>query len=299
MLYSMTGYGQVHYQSDELDFTVTLRTVNSKNLDLNLQLPELFSEAESQLKSLFAEKLQRGRVHCQVKYKNTTALAVPPLDAEKVARYFQDLKAVADQLNVRADSQLLELALGMPDVRQSEEEDDQIRKARYQAQWPALQASIQEALEACLAFRQREGEALFRKMNGYIQRIADLRAQALKVEQERLPRIRQKIRRHMQGFTEESHFDAARFEQELIYYSERLDVTEELDRLETHLRHFTDTATASAPKPKGKRLNFIAQEIGREINTLGAKANYAPLQHIVIVMKEELDKIKEQVMNIV
>lgn len=299
MLYSMTGYGQASYQSDELDLTVTLRTVNSKNLDINIQLPELFADEESALKRLFAEKLQRGRVHCQVKYKNTSELVVPPLDADKVEQYFQDLKAVADKLGVKADTQLLEIALAMPDVRQSEEEEDEARKALYEARWPILKEKIEEALAACLAFREQEGEALFRKIDGYIRRIADLRTQALAVEKERMPHIREKIRRHIQGFTEESHFDPARFEQELVYYSERLDVTEELDRLETHLRHFGDTAAAPADKPKGKRLNFIAQEIGREINTLGAKANYAPLQHLVIEMKEELDKIKEQILNIV
>lgn len=295
----MTGYGQSSFKTDTLEISVQIRTVNSKNFDLSLQIPDLFASKESEVKAWLNQELQRGRIYCQIKYRSVGDPVIPPINKQMVQHYFEQLKEISDQLGVSADAELLRMVLDFPDIRQTEEKDEAELEAQCRASWPKLDEHLRQALSNCLDFREHEGKAMQEKISDYIGQIQNLLEQAREVEKERIPHIRKRLELHMQDFRNAADFDPTRFEQELLYYSERLDVTEEQDRLEAHLRHFMETVSRKNRKPKGKRLNFIAQEIGREVNTMGSKANYAPLQHLVVSMKEEVEKIKEQVLNIV
>ncbi len=298
-LHSMTGYGTSSLKTDVLEVEVIIRTVNSKGFDLNLSLSERFRGYEGKLKNRLSDLLQRGRIQCQIKYKKWDELPVPPIDQALLKTYFDELKAAATSVGVMADAELLKIALVMPDVRQTKEEAEDELEAQTERLWNTLAQQIEVALQKCLDFRVREGEELAQKLQEYLEVIAVQLLEAKKLETQRIPRIRQKLQKHMKEFVEHENFDPTRFEQELLYYAERLDVTEEQDRLEAHVQHFRETMANPDTTLKGKRLGFIAQEIGREINTMGSKANFAPLQHLVVNMKEALEKIKEQVLNVV
>lgn len=291
MLRSMTGYGFASNDAGYYCVKVEIKTLNAKGQDLNIRLPKNFSDKEIELRNMLAQKLERGKVnlYTEVAYYES---ADPKLGINKamVKKYYDDLKATAEYVGASAED-LLYHALKMPDVYQEQEDEDQRTK-----EWEVIINTVEEAVAQCEAFRQREGASLKEKLEKYIENINVSLQDIEKRDPERIDNIRNKVQSRVRELSESDDFDPNRFEQEMIYYIEKLDIAEEKQRLKTHLDHFTDTLNQSASH--GKKLNFIAQEIGREINTIGSKANDADIQKMVIVMKEELEKIKEQVLNV-
>ncbi|MGF1533421.1 MAG: YicC/YloC family endoribonuclease [Bernardetiaceae bacterium] len=297
MLDSMTGYGESSLKTENTEVRVTIRTINSKGLDISLQVPERFLGRESSIKAILSQNLNRGRVQCQVRFRTLDAPVQLPYDPELVKYYFHELKKLAHTLGIKSHAQLLNKVLEMPQVRQLP--DENTPDEAETEDWYILKEQLETAIWQCLAFRSAEGLQLEEKIAEYLSSIQKINTQIRSLEKERLPLIRQRLQRHLQNYLEEHTADPIRFEQELIYYSEKLDITEEQDRLEAHCKYFLKIMRADSDAPKGKQLGFLAQEIGREINTLGSKANYATIQHLVVQMKEELEKIKEQLLNIV
>ncbi|TKD67275.1 YicC/YloC family endoribonuclease [Flavobacterium sp. ASW18X] len=284
MIQSMTGYGKHSLQLSNKKITVELKSLNSKNLDINARIPQGYREKELILRKQIADALVRGKVDFGLFVEITGEETTAEINAGVVKKYMEQLNAIASGDDVK----LLELALRMPDTLKTDKEDideDEFLK-------------IQEALETALnninTFRSEEGKVLETDFQNRINAIQDLLAQVKAIDPERLGSIRERLERAVADL--QADVDANRFEQELIYYLEKYDITEEKVRLANHLDYFT-TTMASADS-NGKKLGFIAQEIGREINTIGSKANYAPMQQLVVQMKDELEKIKEQLLNV-
>lgn len=291
MLKSMTGYGFAKLDTELLNVNVEIKTLNSKNIDTNIRLGSSFSKREIEIKTLLGEVLERGKIALFVKYTPKgdapTQMSVNlPMVKEQVAT----LKSLAQELDIE-QKDILQIVMNLPDAYISQTNDDSL-----DAHWELVKKTIEEAVYLCDDFRKREGAKLKEKFELYIQEIADLLDKVIERDPIRLENIRGKLQNHIKDFVDSSKFDENRFEQELIYYAEKLDITEEKVRLKTHLNYFT--TVLNKQNSNGKELNFLSQEIGREINTIGSKANDAILQHLVVDMKKELEKIKEQALNV-
>jgi uncharacterized protein YicC (UPF0701 family) len=266
MIKSMTGFGQVVLNSGTLAISVEVKSLNSKFLDLNLRLPRKFSEKELELRTLVADKLERGKISLGIDYQQSAKLENSSrYNEELFVSYYTELKRLADKVMSGYDN-LFQMALNSPDVMIStgKEELDP-------TEWERVKLLINEALEKCEQFRLAEGKSLEKKLAEYIENIR-------------------------KGLSAVEQLDPKRLEQEIIFYIEKLDIHEERVRLKTHLDYFLKGV--SDKQSNGKKLAFIAQEIGREVNTIGSKANDAEMQQHVVMMKEELEKIKEQLNNI-
>ncbi|MEM6840754.1 MAG: YicC/YloC family endoribonuclease [Bacteroidota bacterium] len=291
MVLSMTGYGKSKASNEIADVTAEVKTLNSKYLDVSIKLPRALGSYDLEVRTMVSDKLKRGKVNLVVEVvEKKAAMSGNQINEDLLKAYFRTYQKVAEELN-EAPGDLFRLAAQSPDVIQSadaEQVDPQL--------WALVQTCIGEALERCTAFRQQEGEALERDFRGRIQQIAT----TLELVKEEVPHrnrhFRERIRSQLQEFSVDN-LDANRFEQEVIYYLEKLDINEELVRLANHLAFFENAL--AEPQVSGKKLGFVGQEIGREINTIGAKANNATIQHLVVAMKEELEKIKEQVLNVI
>ncbi|GAA0891616.1 YicC family protein [Fulvivirga kasyanovii] len=291
MLKSMTGYGSSHLSNDEVTINIEVKTLNSKYLDLNFRLPRAFSEKEIELRNLVSDKLQRGKVSLSIDYVNEKETELKQRYNEDLfVQYYSKLKKLADRV-IASDQDLFKLALSAPDVMitdQSEEVDEQ--------EWLNLKALVEQALDNCDAFRKKEGAELQQKFSSYIKSIGGSLEEVKKLDPKRVEKIRDRIKGNLTKFVDEEGLDKNRLEQEIVYYIEKLDITEEKVRLASHLNHFNEVL--SDKNSLGKKLGFISQEIGREINTIGSKANDADIQKHVVSMKEELEKIKEQLLNV-
>lgn len=287
----MTGYGSTNFSDNGLSINVEVRTLNSKFLDLSLKLPKAFTEKELLVRNLVNDVLQRGKVSLSVEYNNQQETTLKQqYNEELFMKYYEQLKRMSDRV-VAPQDELFKLALNSPDVivnaqPEGVEEED----------WERLLPLIKHALSKCDDFRAKEGAELQEKLVGYIQRIDDNLVEIEKLDPTRVQRIRDRIKGNLSDVVEEEGLDKNRLEQEIIYYIEKLDITEEKVRLKSHLDHFMEILRGD--KSSGKKLGFISQEIGREINTIGSKANDAPIQKLVVGMKEELEKIKEQLLNV-
>ncbi|HET8736708.1 MAG TPA: YicC/YloC family endoribonuclease [Pricia sp.] len=284
MIQSMTGFGKHVIQLPSKKITVELKSLNSKSLDLNARMPSAYREKELELRNTIARSLARGKVDFSLYVEFTGEETAAQVNDAAVKNYMEQLRAIADGDNLR----LLEMALRMPDALKTEGED--IDDGEYES----IQTAVNEALKEVNAFRSEEGRILEKD---FLQRIQNLQILLGKVEQmdpDRQSDVRQRLEKALSDL--KADVDANRFEQELIYYLEKYDITEEKVRLANHLNYFANTLDSS--DSNGKKLGFIAQEIGREINTIGAKANYAPMQQLVVQMKDELEKIKEQMLNV-
>ncbi|WP_266203121.1 YicC/YloC family endoribonuclease [Pontibacter kalidii] len=292
MLQSMTGFGSARLDADQYCISVEIRSLNSKSMDLSVRTPKVLSDKEYEIRNMVQKALVRGKVSVNVEFtKNKTQKARNTVNKDLLKAYYTELSEVASQLG--ADKgELFRLALHMPEVLQQEEQDEETAEA----EWSLVQPLLQEALQGINTFRADEGKALTAEILAYIDRIRILLAEIDKHDPVRMEQIRTRIRGHLAEISTSEHFDQNRFEQEMIYYMEKLDIAEEKVRLVNHLHYFTETVYL--PEPTGKKLGFISQEIGREINTIGSKANDATIQHHVVEMKEELEKIKEQINNI-
>ena len=298
MLISMTGYGQAHRETDTYTAALELRSVNSKSLDLTLRLPRFLMPHELEIRNAVAKALLRGKVNLNLDFvRPAAARAASTLNKEALVAAFNDLKAVAQSLGLPTGEDTLLAALRLPGVIPSAAEAREAEPVAEDVTWAELQPLLTEALAAMQQFRTDEGRTLSTEILGYV---ATIREQLAAVEQHdpaRIEHVRQRLAGHLAELTSHEQFNATRFEQEVLYYIEKLDIAEEKVRLAAHLSYF-EQAVHQPDEAVGKKLGFLAQEIGREINTIGSKANDATVQHLVVGMKEELEKIKEQLNNI-
>lgn len=291
MIKSMTGFGVAGLENEQMMIQVEVRSLNSKFLDLSIRSPRQFSDKENEIRTLVQSILDRGKVNVSIEFVPKGSQNLPvTINQALFKAYFDEFKNLAELVGEKSDD-IFKLALQSPNVITSipmerEESED----------WDQTKLVLEEALKKCDGFRKDEGASLYAKLE---ENILVIRSAFERVKQEepiRKERIKQRIRNHFDQWMDENSFDANRFEQELIYYFEKLDVTEELVRLETHLDYFLKSLKEE--NSQGKKLGFISQELGREINTIGSKANDAEIQKYVILMKDELEKIKEQSLNV-
>lgn len=287
----MTGFGQSIFDNGQIQISVEIRTLNSKFLDLNIRLPKLFSERELEVRSLISEKLERGKISITIDYLHTgTEEAKQTYNGALFKVYYTELKKLADSVEAPYQN-IFNLALEAPDVIQT-----RIKEEATEEEWNKIRTCINDAVSKCEQFRVQEGVVLEKMLRGCIRSIDLSLKQVEKLDPRRVERIREKLKGNIVSFFGEEGYDTNRLEQEIIFYIEKFDINEEKVRLTSHLNYFLEVL--SEPQANGKKLSFISQEIGREINTIGSKANDADIQKCVVVMKEELEKIKEQLNNV-
>ena len=289
MIQSMTGYGKAVVAYKDKKIHVEVKSLNSKQLDLNTRIAPLYREKEMEMRQMVAEALIRGKADMSVWIEKDTLVDATPINAALVENYYQQIQDIAQKTGIPVPEDWFYTLLRMPDVltkTDMEELED--------AEWEAVKGAVQEALKNLVDFRIQEGAALQKKFSEKIDNIERLLGEIEPYEQSRVEKIRQRIIDGLQQIPSVD-YDKNRLEQELIYYIEKLDISEEKQRLTNHLKYFRDTM--AEPAGQGKKLGFIAQEMGREINTTGSKSNQAEMQNIVVEMKDELEQIKEQVLN--
>lgn len=284
MIQSMTGFGKHVVQLPNKKITVEIKSLNSKSIDLNARMPSSYREKELELRKLVANSLLRGKVDFNLYVELTGDTTSTQVNEVAVKQYMNQLKNIADGDDLR----LLEMALRFPDAMKTDKED--IDEEEYEAIKEALQGALVEINE----FRSEEGNVLEKDFLDRITSLNKLLEEVITIDPDRQATIRERLEKAVQDL--KADVDANRFEQELIYYLEKYDITEEKVRLSNHLDYFSKTLQSD--DSNGKKLGFISQEIGREINTIGSKANFAPMQQIVVQMKDELEKIKEQMLNV-
>ena len=293
MIHSMTGYGKADAEYNGKKIHVEIKSLNSKNLDLNTRIATAYREKEMELRKLIAAELLRGKVDFTVWCEKATESAGCTINAATVADYVQQIQTVSKQvpgLAAPVGAGLWEVLTRLPELTQSapaEELSDE--------EWNVVEDAVHRAIKALQDFRLQEGEALTQKFTHNIDRIETLFHSIEPFEQSRVEKIRTRLEERLAELTGVD-YDKNRLEQELIYYIEKLDINEEKQRLTNHLRYFRETLVGEIGQ--GKKLGFIAQEMGREINTTGSKSNQAEMQNIVVKMKDELEQIKEQVLNV-
>lgn len=291
MIKSMTGYGFSSFEDDQMLLTTEIKCLNSKFLDLNLRLPRPFSDREMEVRMLIGERLERGKITVQIEYMRKAAAELRQTYNEDLfIRYYTEYKKLADRVMAPYDS-LFQLALNAPEVIQNNLSD-----TAGEEEYQKLKLNLDKALTQCDDFRRTEGAELEKELAQLIGAIRRGLQKVLELDRGRLDKVRDKLRGQVASLFNDESFDRNRLEQELVYYAEKLDIREECVRLEAHLDYFLQTLKENTSA--GKKLSFIAQEIGREINTLGAKANDAAVQQVVVAMKEDLEKIKEQLANV-
>lgn len=291
MIKSMTGYGFSSSEDDVALVTVEIKSLNSKYLDLNLRLPRIFSDREMEVRTLISDRLERGKITLQADYVRKSAAELRQTYNEDLfIRYYTEYKKLADRVMAPYDA-LFQLALNAPEVIQNN-----LTELASDEEYARFKTVLDEALQQCINFRNSEGSVLQQEFVKLIQSIRESLKKINELDRGRLDKVRDKLKTQVASLFSDESFDRNRLEQELLYYAEKLDIREECVRLEAHLNYFLRTMNEHVSA--GKKLSFIAQEIGREINTLGAKANDAAIQQVVVMMKEDLEKIKEQLANV-
>ena len=287
----MTGYGRNERKSQQFLIKAEIKTLNSKFLDFSPRFPKELSARESQIRNLVTEKLKRGKVMLVIDLEiSSEESSNVEVDEMLFKAYYEKFQSLTSMVGADQDG-LVKLALQAPDViKQLELSEDQIP-------WEEIEKAVKASIDECIKCRAQEGEALAQKLEGYINSIADGLATVDLADKDRENHIRTKIQKGIDEIRDKVKVDENRFEQELIFYIERLDISEEKVRLKQHLDYFLEILRTE--NQAGKKLGFISQEIGREINTIGSKANDADIQRTVVSMKDELEKIKEQVLNLI
>lgn len=289
MTLSMTGFGKSEFTIKNFHVNIEIRSLNSKFLDLSVKLPNIFKELDYPIRKLLKEKLKRGKVELIIHYEKIYLNHKTILNKDKIIAYHNDLKEISEKLSYSTDKDLIGYALQLPDIiLYSKETLDEKSSNR-------VINSIEKACNKLIDFRTKEGLALEKELVQYLNKISKNLIAITAYEEDRLTKVKDKLLKAIDESKLKSLVDEKRLEQELIYYSERLDVTEEKVRLNEHCNHFKEVLKE---EESGKKLGFITQEMGREINTLGSKANNIKIQKLVINMKDDLEKIKEQVLNI-
>ena len=284
MIHSMTGYGKSVLQLPNKTISIEIKSLNSKSLDLNMRMPSMYRSKELGLRKAVAAKLSRGKVDFSLYIEITGEETHTNVNPTVVNKYIKQLEAVATGTKM----QFLQMAIKMPDALSTERDDIN------ESEWGDIKEEIFRALENISHYRLEEGKVLEADFAKRVGIISNLLEQVLEVDPERLTNVRERLHKGVSELKEK--YDENRFEQELVYYIEKFDITEEKVRLQNHLEYFIKTLESD--DSNGKKLGFISQEMGREINTIGSKANFAPMQKLVVQMKDELEKIKEQLLNV-
>ena len=286
----MTGYGKSMAELPGRSITIEIRSLNSRNLDINLRAPSVYREKELEYRSFISQKLERGKIDVTISIESTDEKPVTMLNKSLALHYYAQLKDLSASIPEAGQSDLLSILVRMPEVLKSEKEE------LTKDEWATISQATSRALEEVDRFRLAEGAELDRDFRLRIKRILGLLEEVGPLEGGRIEIIRARYKAQLKEFFQENNYDQNRLEQEMIYFLEKLDITEEKTRLKQHCDYFT--VTLNEKEAPGKKLGFITQEIGREVNTLGSKANDASIQKIVVQMKDELEKIKEQLANI-
>ena len=288
MIQSMTGYGKTVVAYNGKKINVEVKSLNSKQLDLTTRIAPLYREKEMEVRQMISERVLRGKVEFSLWIEKDATTDATPINTALMQQYYEQLKAFADQ-NKMEGMDWVSTLVRMPDVMTKTEVEELTDE-----EWTVVRQGVADALQHLVDFRTQEGAALEKKFNEKVDNIERLMKSIEPYEKSRVEKIRQRI---VDGLKQipEAEYDKNRLEQELIYYIEKLDISEEKQRLANHLKYFRETM-ADAPG-QGKKLGFIAQEMGREINTTGSKSNQAEMQNLVVMMKDELEQIKEQVLN--
>jgi len=284
MIYSMTGYGKSILQLPTKKISIELKSLNSKSLDLNTRMPSVYREKELEIRKLLADKLERGKIDFSIFLEMTAEDTSTQINAPVVKQYINQLRKVVDG----DEMELLKMAVRFPDALNT------VREEIDETEWKAIEDEIKSAIENINNYRLDEGKVLEVDFLKRISIIEELLNKVMEMDPERILAVRERLMKGVEELKEK--YDENRFEQELIYYIEKFDITEEKVRLKNHLEYFTESINSK--DSNGKKLGFISQEIGREINTIGSKSNYAPMQQLVVQMKDELEKIKEQLLNV-
>jgi uncharacterized protein (TIGR00255 family) len=295
MIYSMTGFGKSQKEIQDLQIRVEVKSLNSKFTDIFCRVPKSLSAKEIDIRNYLTQQLERGKMELNLHLqKNTENVEQSILPQDQNFTYFTELKRLATELGVQnIDENALYLqAMSMPSLNSSDHSQD--NEEEIEALWKVVFQAVQEAVKECKEFRAREGKVVEDKFREYIASIKSGLAQVLEQDKIRMPGIRERMRNALLELGLKEDFDKNRFEQEVVYYIEKFDISEEKVRLATHLDYFIEILEEG----NGKKLNFMAQEIGREINTIGSKANDSTIQRLVVNMKDELEKIKEQTANV-
>ena len=289
MIQSMTGYGKAVVVYKDKKINAEIKSLNSKQLDLQTRIAPIYREKEMAIRQLIAQSVERGKVDFSLWVEKDTVVDATPINTSLVANYYQQLKGIAANLNIPEPADWLSTLTRMPDVLARTEQE-----VLSEEEWNEARKAVEAAIAALVDFRKQEGAALEKKFNEKVDNIERLLAEIEPYEKSRVEKIRQRIVDGLQQIPGVD-YDKNRLEQELIYYIEKLDISEEKQRLTNHLKYFRETMREG--HGQGKKLGFIAQEMGREINTTGSKSNQAEMQNIVVQMKDELEQIKEQVLN--
>ncbi|MFD1615730.1 YicC/YloC family endoribonuclease [Gelatiniphilus marinus] len=284
MIHSMTGYGKSVLQLPTKKITIELKSLNSKNLDLNARMPSIYREKELAIRKLLAKKLERGKIDFSIYVETTAEDTSTQINEPVVKQYINQLKKVVDGNAM----DLLKMAVRFPDALNT------IREEIDENEWKSIENEINTAIAHLNNYRLTEGKVLEQDFINRITTIDNILEQVVTMDPDRITGVRERLAKGIDELKEK--YDENRFEQELIYYIEKFDITEEIVRLKNHLNYFTESLNSN--DSNGKKLGFIGQEIGREINTIGSKSNYAPMQQLVVQMKDELEKIKEQLLNV-
>jgi uncharacterized protein (TIGR00255 family) len=290
MIKSMTGFGKSECELPDKRVTIEIKTLNSKQFDMQARIPNVFREKELDLRMHLNNRLERGKVDLNISVDETAGYENFTINRSLAKKYYDQIRLLSADLNLTLDDQILSTLLKLPDVMKAEP------KELREEEWAIILKAIDEAILRCDEFRQMEGNKLEIDFDNRIGLILDYLNALTPFEEERIHKIKSRFRKDLQEVVSEQKIDENRFEQEVIYYLEKIDITEEKTRLKSHCDYFL--VTLLEPFSNGKKLSFIGQEIGREINTIGSKANDYNMQKIVVQMKDELEKIKEQLMNI-
>jgi uncharacterized protein (TIGR00255 family) len=290
MIRSMTGFGKTEFEVGTKKITLEIKSLNSKQLDINTRVPSMYREKDLEIRRLISEMLTRGKVDFAIYLDNLGTESSSKINSAIIKDYFKQLKSVYKELGIEVNESIMHTIMRLPEtVKMVYDELDE-------TEWLVVRENLIKTLDELNRFRDQEGQALKADIDANIANILDLLVQAEPFETQRMENVKTKIMESLDSLQLNGSVDKNRFEQELIYYMEKLDINEEKVRLANHCSYFTQTMNED--EPSGRKLGFIAQEIGREINTLGSKANESNLQRIVVQMKDNLEKIKEQVLNV-
>jgi uncharacterized protein (TIGR00255 family) len=290
MIKSMTGYGKAIAETPQKKITIEIKSLNSKQLDLNLKVPWLYKEKEPEIRNLISQKLDRGKIDVAIYFDLLDEEVATVINKAAVKSYFRQFREIADELNINLDEQIFTSIMKLPDTLKTDKQEIS------EEEWELVKGRIIDSIDLLDQYRIEEGNSIMTDLRKCIGNILSFLQNISTFEQGRVTKIRERIASMLEEYVGKDNIDKNRFEQELIFYLEKLDINEEKVRLRTHCDYFLETL--NTPAPNGKILNFIAQEIGREINTIGSKANDASIQKLVVMMKDDLEKIKEQTMNV-
>lgn len=286
----MTGYGKSVVTFNEKKINVEIKSLNSKALDLSTRIAPLYREKEMEMRQMISKALVRGKVDFSIWIEKDASLDATPINSALVENYYLQIKDIAAKTGMPEPQDWFSILVRMPDVMSKTEAE-----VLTDEEWAVARGGVEQALQALVEFRKQEGAALYNKFSEKLDNIGSLLASIEPYEKSRVEKIRSRIVEGLKSIPE-IEYDKNRLEQELIYYIEKLDINEEKQRLANHLKYFRETMNDGIGQ--GKKLGFIAQEMGREINTTGSKSNQAEMQNIVVKMKDELEQIKEQVLNV-